>query len=199
MSSSVSIIIPNYNKVRFLGEPLDSIINQTSDNWEAIVVDDGSSDTSKDILEDYHRKEERIQVHYLEGGNGGSYCRNFGLSKSHCQFIIFLDADDLLEPSCIENRLKIFQENPSRDFIVFSMGTFREKIGDSKYVWLLNVDYPLQKFLRHELPWQTMQPIWKKDFVQSIDGFNPEYERMQDVEFHTRALLITKGKRYWIK
>lgn len=189
MSSSISIIIPNFNKASFLRETLDSIIEQTSDNWEAIIVDDGSTDGSKELFDDYRRIDERIQVYCLERGNGGSFCRNYGLSNAKYEYVIFLDADDLLEPFCVEHRLSVYKEHPTLDFIVFSMGTFKVTKGDSGSVWLPKVDQPLQKFLRHELPWQTMQPIWKKEFALKLNGFNSEYQRMQDVEFHTRALI----------
>ena len=70
------------------------------------------------------------------------------------------------------------------------MQVFFKKVGDSTSTWKPNSKKPLNDFLFHKLPWQTMQPIWKTDFIRSIGGFNQDFERMQDVELHTRALLI---------
>jgi hypothetical protein len=66
---------------------------------------------------------------------------------------------------------------------------FFKKVGDSFATWKPNSLKPLNDFLFHKLPWQTMQPIWKTDFIRSIGGFNQAFVRMQDVELHTRALL----------
>ena len=63
------------------------------------------------------------------------------------------------------------------------------KVGDSISIWKPNSKKPLNDFLFHKLPWQTMQPIWKTDFLRSLGGFNEDFKRMQDVELHTRALL----------
>ena len=192
MFSSISIIMPNFNKAYFLKETLDSVIGQTSKSWEVILVDDGSTDNSIEIIDNYKAKDQRIRCYPLKRGNGGSFCRNYGLSKAKFELVIFLDSDDLLDSNCIEQRLLYFNENSSLDFIVTSMGSFRSKIGDSNYIWLPSFPNPLQKFLRHDLPWTIMQPTWKKEFVQQIGGFSSDYSRMQDVELHTRALIKSK-------
>ena len=187
--------MPNYNKASFLNETLNSVLSQTYADWEIILVDDGSTDDSREIIANFALKDKRIKPVYREKQiNGGSVCRNIGIDKSIGEFIMFLDSDDLLEANCIEQRLLYFSENSSLDFIVTTMGSFKSKIGDSNYIWLPNFPNPLQKFLRHELPWTIMQPTWKKEFVQELGGFSSNYSRMQDVELHTRALI--KSKEY---
>jgi len=75
------------------------------------------------------------------------------------------------------------------NLFVFAMGVFNKKIGDDKRYWIPKSKQPLCDFLSHKLPWQTMQPIWSKDFLIKIDGFDESFMRLQDVEIHTRALL----------
>lgn len=80
--------------------------------------------------------------------------------------------------------------NPQLDFAVFPMLVFSKMVGDSTFVWQPYRKDPLSCFLKHDLPWQTMQPIWKRDFLLKLGGFDETFKRLQDVELHTRALLV---------
>ena len=186
----VSIIIPNYNKAKFLEDTFNSLLLQTSDDWEAVIVDDGSTDHSSDICQNYILKDHRFR-YYLRDRlpKGANTCRNIGIEKSKGEYIIFLDSDDKMAPHCIEQR-SIFMEQSSIDFAVFPTGTFKERIGDSKKFWRSKSSKNhLVQFLRHDLPWNISSPIWRKNFLIQTHCFNEHYPRLQDVEFHTRILL----------
>ena len=188
----VSIIIPNHNKAQFLPECLDSIINQTYRNWEIIIVDDGSTDSSKVIIEDYSKKDPRISFIFIaKQPNGGSVCRNIGLEKVVGKFIVFLDSDDVLIETCLEQRVRFLEKNPSLDFAVFNMGTFYNKIRDSDSIWKPHKAKALECFLSHQLPWQTMQPIYIAEFIKENNLlFDESLPRLQDVDFHTSILFL---------
>lgn len=188
MKPIISIIVPSYNKELYISETLFSVISQTYTNWELLVIDDVSTDTTSDIVNAIKKTDSRIVFHTNNVNKGANFCRNFGLKMAKGKFIIFLDADDILEKRCLEKRLKQI-ENTNTDFVVFTMQVFLKKVGDSISTWEPNSKNPLNDFLFHKLPWQTMQPIWKIDFLRSLGGFNEEFKRMQDVELHTRALL----------
>ena len=102
-----SVIIPVYNVESYLRECLDSVLHQTFEDWEAICVNDGSTDQSEKILEEYAKEDER--VHYFSKVNGGtSTARNVGLKEAKGEYIVFLDGDDWLELNAlqvIDNRL----------------------------------------------------------------------------------------------
>ena len=91
MCAQVSIIIPNKNKEAYLRETLDSVIAQTYQHWEAIIVDDASTDNSKEIIRSYTDKDDRIQLIVNDISAGGSACRNIGIKNSKGRFIIFFD------------------------------------------------------------------------------------------------------------
>jgi glycosyltransferase involved in cell wall biosynthesis len=191
MRPNFSIIIPSFNKASFIQETLDSITEQTYTNWEAIVVDDGSSDNSVSIIKEYCIKDKRFKLLQRKIlPKGGSACRNIGLHYSTGRVIMFLDADDILQANCLINRLHKINNYPLIDFAVFSGGTFYKEIGDSKSTWTppLSRDY-LKLFLAHTLPWNTTSVLWKAEYLKLICGFNEEFQRLQDVELHTRALL----------
>ncbi|MDT0647440.1 glycosyltransferase [Zunongwangia sp. F260] len=190
MKPKISIVIPSYNKGHFIQETLESLKAQTFLNWEAIVVDDGSTDDSVNIIQDYCKKDSRLKfLKRNSNPKGGSACRNIGIDHAHGKYIMFLDADDVLAPNCLKNRFKQIENSPENNFWVFSIGTFYKMPGDSTSIWIPKGKDFLSKFLRHDLPWHTMSVIWKKEFLQKIGSFNPDYPRLQDVELHTRALL----------
>ena len=198
MESLISIIIPNYNKAEFISETINSVLIQTYTNWELLIVDDGSTDNSIEIINTFVDKDRRIKfLKRVRLPKGGSTCRNIGLDSAKGDYVIFLDSDDLLISTVLGNRIKEIQTDNNLDFVVTSMGTFYTKIGDNKSEWVPTKSNHLNKFLSHDLPWQTMQPLWKKSFLQKINGFDEDFPRLQDVEMHTRALM-QQGVKYKI-
>lgn len=98
----VSIIIPCYNASAYIAETLSSIANQTYPQYEIIIVDDGSTDKSKEII----LKSDNLKIKYCHKENEGvSIARNYGLKKAKGEFILFLDADDLLSPNFLKDRI----------------------------------------------------------------------------------------------
>ena len=187
IASKVSIIISNFNKAKYVSETIQSVINQTYINWELLIIDDGSFDNSINIIESFSIKDNRIKLFALSANHGANYCRNYGLSKAQGMYVIFLDSDDILIESCLQNRLKVIQKE-RLDFCVFTMGTFEKTIGDSCSVWIPRSSNPLKDFLSHKLPWSILQPIWQRSFLLSLGGFDEQFLRLQDVELHSRAL-----------
>ncbi|MGL4500791.1 MAG: glycosyltransferase family 2 protein [Planktothrix sp.] len=104
----VSILINNYNYGRFLPEAIDSALNQTYSNIEVIVVDDGSTDNSRSIIERYQQK----IIPILKENGGQATAFNLGFAASRGEIICFLDSDDLFEPEKIAEIVQIFQEHP---------------------------------------------------------------------------------------
>jgi glycosyltransferase involved in cell wall biosynthesis len=196
MTSIVSIIIPTFNNATLIGETLDSLIDQISKQWECVVVDDGSSDTTRNIVLKYTQTYKQINYydrpdHRPKGANA---CRNYGVEKSTGDYIIFLDGDDLLTPTCIENRLAHFKESPQVDGLVFStqVVTFnleKKKILNKDPEDITSMSEYVRMLLSYKIPWQITGPIWKKNVILGNNGFDETFYRFQDVEFHTRLLL----------
>lgn len=97
----VSVIIPVYNTEKYLREALDSIVNQTLKEIEIITINDGSTDSSLDVLNEYAKKDNRIIV-YSQENQGQAIARNFGIEKSKGKYIYFFDSDDILLPTALE-------------------------------------------------------------------------------------------------
>lgn len=97
-----SVIVPIYNSEIYLEECLDSILNQSERDFELLLVDDGSFDRSKNICDEYAKKDDRIKVFHNEN-HGVSYSRNYALERANGEYIIFVDSDDKLKEDGLEN------------------------------------------------------------------------------------------------
>lgn len=193
----VSVIIPNYNKSAFLRRSLNSVLAQTSSDWEAIVVDDRSDDGSWEVIREYAKRDSRIIAFRNENNKGGCHSRNRGAGAARGKYLIFLDSDDWLADDCIGRRVEEFEreKNKSLDMLIFEMATScGGKIGQN---WNFgNRKNAALSFLRHEIVWQTMMPIWRRDAFERVGGFDESFPRLQDVELHTRALLQGMNYRF---
>ena len=96
----ISVIIPNFNKGKFIPETILSVLNQSYLNFEIIFVDDSSTDNSLNEVNRFNDNRLRI-VSNKTGRRGGSICRNLGLEKAIGEYVIFLDSDDLWKPFAI--------------------------------------------------------------------------------------------------
>lgn len=188
----ISIVIPTYNCCEFLPETIKSLQCQTYSNWEAICVDDGSTDNTLEIARKFQMKDERVRVYArMELPKGGSHCRNIGLQHAKGDYVIFLDGDDILVSTCLEDRLKKI-ENTKFDFAVFSMGTFRDGVV-GKVITDSKIKDHLAAFASNHAVWQVTSPIYKKSFLDELGGYDINYQRMQDLELGLRAIAKSKN------
>lgn len=105
-----SIIVPVYNASKFISRCINSVLSQSIDDWELILIDDGSTDNSGAICDDYAIQDERIKVHHIENG-GVSNARNIGIESAEGKYILFLDSDDYIDSNCIEKSFYLCKQN----------------------------------------------------------------------------------------
>jgi len=108
----VSIVVPVLNGAPFLVEAIESVLDQTMSNWELILVDDGSSDDSLTITEEYVGRDARIRSTSTSGDKGQSAARNAGVAQSRSRFVAFLDQDDRYTPRHLETTVRYLEDNP---------------------------------------------------------------------------------------
>lgn len=156
----ISVVIPVYNVEKYLRECLDSVINQSFSNWECICVNDGSTDNSLDILQEYAKKDSRIQI--IDQKNGGiAFARNQGIKSANSEYITFLDSDDAMHHQCLELMLAAIEDADicSCQYQTFS-GTLphnEEIINDRKIIIYSN---PFEDYLNHS---DDLRPVvWNK-------------------------------------
>ena len=106
----VSVITPTYNCGQFIGETIESIQKQTYQNWEMIIVDDCSTDNTKEIVEEYIRKDDRIQYHCLETNSGAAVARTRAMQIADGEYMAFADSDVLWTEDKLEKQLEFMKK-----------------------------------------------------------------------------------------
>jgi hypothetical protein len=113
--------------------------------------------------------------------------------------VIFLDSDDLMEPECIENRLKAIASHPEYDFLVFQIASFTTSASEPEFLWNIdNQEDDLYRFIKLDAVWQTSGAVWKKESVNLISGFDENLQCWQDVDIHLRALVAGLSYRKFL-
>lgn len=189
----VSIIMPAYNAAKFIAESISSVIAQTYKNWELIVVDDGSTDDTKNIIQEFVTLDDRIRYVYQKNARQGK-ARNTGIAIAKSELIAFLDADDLWLPHMLESQTKLLcirqadlvfsqvkfidtESNPLDDFHGVSRDTFEGVTG-------------LQDLIKgNTIPIATV--LSKKDAVLKAGAFKNSHELQygEDYDLWLRMLL----------
>ncbi len=132
MTKMVSVIIPCYNNELYIGPCLDSILKQTYNNLEILVVDDGSTDNSYKICREYAQKDGRIKCFWQENSRVGA-ARNKGLDNASGDYVMFMDSDDVIEPDTVERALKILEEKDA-DIVQWETCFFKNDVNDPYYI-----------------------------------------------------------------
>ncbi|MEK5585137.1 glycosyltransferase family 2 protein [Paenibacillus sp. FSL P2-0536] len=107
----VSVITPAYNSEKYIKECMESLINQTYQNWEMIIVNDNSTDNTKDIVEEYIKKDPRIKLYNEQVNSGAAAARNKAINESKGRFIAFLDSDDTWKFNKLERQIPFMLNN----------------------------------------------------------------------------------------
>ncbi len=186
MSPLVSIIVPFFNSETFIQETLNSVRDQSYQNWECILVDDGSVDSSREICKKNTKNDHRFKLLINDSGTKGvSSARNVGINLAQGEFILFLDSDDLLASYCLTNRVQYLLDDKELDFAVFQVESF----GNESHLMTPHHENYLNAFISLDFPWTVMSSLWRSTFIKKIGGFNSDLFRFEDPDFHIRALL----------
>lgn len=191
MNEVVSIITPSFNRAKLVTETAESIFAQTYPHWEWMIVDDGSTDNSWEVLQTFAQKDSRVKIFKRDRGpKGACACRNIAIEKSTGTYLIFLDTDDILAPFCLEQRVKAMQEQPACDFIIFPMLLFKKQLDDVNRLW--NVDKNIDELMRmliNDPICQGTGTLWRKKIFEDIGMWREDLRIWQDVELHIRSFL----------
>ena len=144
MTPLVSVIIPCYNQGHFLSETLESVLHQTYNNWECLIVNDGSSDMTHEIASKFVQKDKRFHYIYQEN-SGVSVARNCGIRHSTGEFLLPLDADDLIDSTYMEKAMRYFEIYPKTK-LVYSKADMFGKV---------NQDWNLKEYKYNEFIWNN--------------------------------------------
>lgn len=188
----ISIIIPVYNKVKYLERTLNSVLEQSFTNFELILVDDGSNDGSEKVCDRYALKDERVKVIHIPNG-GVSNARNIGLDIAQGEYVQFVDSDDYLHPNMLVNLYNIMKEYHP-DIIVSGITkvnhAFEELVTNVPSLnGLINKLEMLESFAEEQkktgLYGCVSNKFIKRQKIEEINlRFNPDIKLAEDLDFY---------------
>ncbi|NLJ81815.1 MAG: glycosyltransferase family 2 protein [Bacteroidales bacterium] len=181
----VSVIVPVYNMERYLAETLESVLRSDYPNFEVIVVDDGSEDHSRAIAEDFVGKDHRVWL-FSQANRGVSSARNSGIRQSKGEFILPVDADDLISSDYIKKCVSILKNDPSIKMVYGRAEFFGERTGE----WELP-DFDLGLLARKNIIY--VSGMYRKKDFEATEGYCEYIVGMEDWDFWI-SLLKTGGK-----
>lgn len=187
----VSIITPSYNRAEIVMETAESIFGQSYKNWEWVIVDDGSTDGSWDVLNQFQEKDNRVKIFKRDREpKGAATCRNIAVERCKGDYLIFLDTDDLLAHFCLEQRLEAMGQNPDSDFIIFPMLLFSKQPDDKKLLWNVETEESdLARVLHSDPICQGTGTLWKRESFVRIGMWREDLKIWQDIELHIRSIV----------
>lgn len=177
----ISIIVPIYNKEKYLAKTIESILNQTYKNFELLLIDDCSIDKSVEICEKYQKNDSRIRIIKNEKNSGVSKTRNVGIENAKGKYICFVDADDTIKPNMYEI-LHTYISEYDLDFVQ-CMNVGSKKKLDQDIEWLKGKEKIFSIYLVEDKISDTVwSKMFKKDILKKV-RFNTEYRKHEDTLF----------------
>ena len=185
----VSVIIPTYNRARTIGAAIGSILNQTWQNFEIIVVDDGSTDHTKQVVEEF--EDDRIRYVYLEQNSGASHARNTGIALAEGEFLAFLDSDDEWLSEKLEKQMHVIMQAPDNMGMVYCR-MIDEEAEDDPIIcppyWIAKERLEgnmLAILMIHNLI-GTPTVLVRKECLEQVGGFDEKLSCLEDWELNLR-------------
>ncbi len=185
----VSIIIPAYNAEKYIKEAVDSALAQTYPSVEVIVVDDGSTDGTKKVLEPYIAAQKIVYVHQSNGGLAAS--RNAGIKAAKGEFIAFLDADDMFLPEKVGSQMKALEVHPDFGVCYSDLNHFNDPVAGEKPSEFFHhrYSYPSGDIFAELLTRQFINPLTvmvRREVCEKYGVFDEELRRSEDWDLWLR-------------
>lgn len=193
MTDRVSIILPTYNRGYCIGKSIDSVLAQTYPHFELLIMDDGSTDNTGEIVEEYAQRDTRVKYHKLEQNRGASAARNEGIRLAACEYIAFEDSDDLWKKDKLEkqmNALEVHKKDAVWGMVYCAYAGVKsdniihimpERTLDTQY---LEGDIYGLLLMRNVIGGPTA--IIKKECLEKCGGFDEELSALEDWELFLR-------------
>lgn len=199
----VSVVMPLYNAGKYIRESIESLINQSFQDFELICVNDGSIDDTLKIIEEYERKDNRIKILSNEKNEGAAFCRNRGIEFARGEYICFLDGDDYFEKDLIKKCYSTAHTNMA-DVVIFNYAHFSsDEIYQTRYLNRKKEYY--DKYARHVFSFRhdgdpglvpeltaTCNKIYRRSFILNNGLRFQNIPRQNDVCFSLLAIFVSE-------
>lgn len=194
LDQPVSVIIPTYNRAYRITTSIQSVLNQTYSELEVIVVDDGSTDNTEEVISAIG--DSRLKYHRLEENKGAANARNIGVSLAHNEVIAFNDSDDVWHPDKLEKQINYWNNSPESVLVYCAYkidlpgGGILQIPSPDEEIDMLEGDIFYYLLIRSTIGTPTM--VLRKSFFEELGGFDTSYPVMEDWEFAIRMSRLGK-------
>lgn len=195
MKEKVSIIIPTYNRAHLIERSVKSVLNQTYREFELLIIDDGSTDNTREVIAGI--EDDRIRYIYCENNSGAAGARNRGIAEAKCDYIAFQDSDDEWHPDKLERQMKVMQEAAEDTGLVYCEYHYNglnglEGISPDRRIPLEQKGgYIFPQLLRGNMIGTPVMLV-KRECFEKVGRFNESFPCMEDYEL---VLRITREYR----
>lgn len=195
MNELITIIIPSYNRAHLIEATLDSIIAQSYSHWECLVVDDGSTDKTTEVVSAYAERDKRLKLFKRTNAKpkGANACRNIGLDNAKGEYVVFFDSDDLMTENHIEVKVNAIQKCDC-DYVITKTQYFNyNNKGINKYYQFDKFPITPFNYIAQKINWLTYDIGLKTSLAKSI-SFNENLQSGQEYNYFSKLVHIsTKG------
>ena len=182
----VSIIMPNKNKERWIGKSIQSVLNQTYENWELIIVDDGSTDRSFDIAKQFAREDSRIECVY-DRNVSFPETRNLGFEVSSGKYVVFLDSDDFLDRNFLYNGVKNIKGYDAYSSSILIMTRKR-----NRKIMFRKGEYDSVDTIKQKIRLRNGNSLLKRKIIEKNNIRFPSYHVAEDDYFYILYSVFSK-------
>lgn len=184
----VSVIIPTYNRADLLPRTIESVLNQTFKNFELIIVDDGSTDNTEEVVKEFQERDERVRYIWQENSGGAAKPKNNGIKNSRGDYIAILDSDDEWLPDKLVKQLELFESSshPELGFVDCNALMVDEKSGKHWEYRIPPYKNVLKEILARDYMGSGSGIMYKKSVFDTIGLFDENLKRGQDWEIRIR-------------
>lgn len=174
----VSVIMAVYNQENLVSEAIESIINQTYKDWELIICDDASTDSTFNVISEYKKKYSNIRVFRNETNYHAAYTRNRCLKEAKGEYIAIMDSDDISMPERLKKQADFLDEHPEIALVSTAAVSFDET-GDKALRGMYGSEYPFRQPISFSLPLIHATIMIRKESFDSIGGYTVSSETMR--------------------
>lgn len=194
LNNKVTVIIPTYNRAHFIKDAVESVLNQTYQDFELIVIDDGSTDNTREVLAVYKDK----LTYIYQDNQGRSSARNQGIKLAQAEYIAFLDSDDVWFPDKLERQVPVLESASDNVALVHGYKCIVDKNLQPVSGWELKLRHLYARAERGEETYEnylrlacifTSTILVRKSSLLEINGYDVSVKSMEDLDLYLRLLL----------
>lgn len=189
----VSIIVPTYNRGHFLERTIENVQKQTINDWELLIIDDGSNDNTKDIVEGFIKNDNRVKYFYQENSGGPASPKNIGLEKATGEYVAFLDSDDEWFPLKLEKQLNLFETSDNKKLGVVTCFLYIKEDKTGEIISSHNKLYKGEvrdKLMNYNFPVTSSCIMTKLSILKEAGLFDPRFKVSDDWDMWLRISIL---------